>query len=121
MPLARIEIIKGQSQEYKSTLLKSVHDGLVNALSMKEGNCSQRLYELDEFNFVRTPGKTEKFTLIELTIFSGRSPEVKKEVIVEITRLLGERLQIAPYDVVVVIKDQPRENWGFRGIQASEL
>jgi len=121
MPLVKIEIIKGHSEDYKATLFKSIHDALVSALSMQEGNCSQRLYELDECDFMRSPGKTEKFTLIELTIFSGRSTEMKKDVIVEITRSLGERLQIEPADVFIVINEQPRENWGFRGIQASDL
>lgn len=31
MPLVRIEIIKGQSTEYKSALMQTIHDGLVHA------------------------------------------------------------------------------------------
>jgi len=48
MPLVKIEIIKGQSKEYKNTLLQSVHDGLVNALSIHDHDRNQRLYELNE-------------------------------------------------------------------------
>jgi len=121
MPLVRIEIIKGQSKEYKATLLQSVHDGLVNALSIPDDDRNQRLYELDECFYERSPGKTEKFTLIELTLFPGRSTEMKKDTIAEITRLLGERLQIAPPDVFIIINEPPLENWGMRGIQASEM
>lgn len=121
MPLVRIEIIKGQSKEYKTTLLQSVHDGLVHALSIPDDDRNQRLYELDECCFERSPGKTEKFTLIELTFFPGRSTKMKKDAIVEITRLLGERLQIAPPDVLITINEPPLENWGLRGIPASEM
>ena len=121
MPLAKIEIIKGQSDEYKNALFSAVHDGLVNALSIPEDNCTQRLYELDESCFRRKAGKTEKFTLIELTLMPGRNAELKRDAILEITRLLGERLQITPNDVFIVINELPLENWGFRGMQASDL
>lgn len=123
MPLVRIEILKGHSKDYKTTLLQSVHEGLVNALSIPDDDRNQRLYELDDYCFERSPnsGKTEKFTLIELTLFPGRSTKLKKDAISEITRLLGERLQITPPDVFIIINEPPLENWGIRGNQASEM
>jgi 4-oxalocrotonate tautomerase family enzyme len=121
LPLVRIEIIKGQSPEYKKDLLQSVHDGLVSALSIPDHDRNQRLYELDECCYERSPGKTEKFTFIELSLFPGRSAEMKKTAISEITRLLGERLHIPPSDVLIIINEPPLENWGFRGIPASEM
>ena len=121
MPLVRIEIIKGQSKEYKKTLLQSVHDGLVSALSIPDDDRNQRLYELDECCYERSPGKTEKFTFIELTLFPGRSTEMKKMTISEITRFLEERLHISPTDVFIIINEPQLENWGLRGEQASEM
>ena len=123
MPLVRVEILKGHTKEYQTTLLQSIHDGLVNGLSIPDDDRNQRLYELDDYCFERSPnsGKTEKFTLIELTLFPGRSAELKKNTISEITRLLGERLQITPTDVFIVIYEPPLENWGFRGMQGSEM
>ena len=50
-----------------------VQDGLVNALSIPDDDRNQRLYELDECFYERSPGKSVKFTLIELTLFPGRS------------------------------------------------
>ena len=121
MPLVKIEIIKDQSKDYKTTLLQSVHDGLVNALSIPDDDRNQRLYELDECFYERSPGKSEKFTLIELTLFPGRNTKMKKDAISEITRLLGERLQIEPPDVFIIINEPPLENWGMCGGQASEM
>ena len=123
MPLVRIEILKGHSKDYKTTLLQSVHDGLVNGLSIPDDDRNQRLYELDDYCFERSSnsGKTEKFTLIELTLFPGRSAELKKNTITEITRLLRERLQISSSDVFIIINEPPLENWGIRGNQGSEM
>ena len=123
MPLVKIEILKGHPKEYKVKLLQAVHDGLVNGLSIPDDDRNQRLYELDDYCFERSPnsGKTEKFTLIELTILPGRSAEMKKNTIIEITRLLGERLGITSSDVFILINEPPLENWGIRGKQGSEM
>jgi len=121
MPLVRIEILKGHSAEYKKTLLASVHEALENALGIPASDRFQRLYELDEDCFERAPAKTARFTLIELTLFPGRSKEVKGAVIRELVHLLGSRLGIQPEDIFIVMNEPPLDNWGMRGAQASEL
>ena len=121
MPFVKIEIIKGKSSKYKKELLQVVHDALVLALEIEDDDRLQRLYELDAVNFERRKAKTDKFTLIELNLFPGRSKEVKRNVIKEITRLLGERLEIQASDVFIIIHEPPLDNWGFLGEQASEL
>ena len=123
MPQVKIEILKGHSKEYKAALLQAVHDGLVSGLSLSDDNRDQRLYELDADCYERSAnsGKTDKATLIEITMLPGRSVELKKKTITEIARLLGERLEIAPPDVSIIIYDPPLDNWGIKGCQASEL
>ncbi len=46
---------------------------------------------------------------------------MKRDAIKEITRLLGERLEIQPTDVLITINEPTLDNWGVRGEQASEL
>ena len=121
MPLVRIEIINGKSAEYKAALLQTVHEALVQTLSIEDDDRYQRLYELDEDCFERRKAKTDKFTMLELTLFPGRSKELKGDVIREITRLLGENLGIAATDIIIIINEPPLENWGIYGNQASEI
>ena len=117
MPLVKIEIIKGHTDEYKKVFLSTVHDALELALDIPDWDRFQRLYEIEYDFFERSNEKTDKFCIIELTIFPGRSKDVKGKVIAEITRLLGERLRIAPTDIFIVIHDPPLENWGLGGVQ----
>ena len=117
MPLVRIEIIKGHTDEYKKALSSAVHDALALTLGIPDWDCFQRLYEIESEYFDRSDEKTEKFCIIELTIFPGRSKEIKRKIIGEITRLLGERLGIIPSDIFIVINDPPLENWGLGGVQ----
>lgn len=117
MPLIRIEIIKGKDASYKQTLLDAIHDALVNALGIEDWDRFQRLYELDEDCFQRSESKTDRFTMIEITMFPGRTKEQKALVFSEIVRLLSERLGIAATDVFIVLQEPPNENWGLAGIQ----
>jgi len=120
MPLVKIEIQRGHSAEYKSTLLAAVHDALENALQIPEWDRYQRLYELDRECFEHGNSQSDTFCFIELTIYPGRSRELKKAAISEITRLLGECLNIPAADVFITINEPPLDNWGLDGIQASE-
>jgi 4-oxalocrotonate tautomerase family enzyme len=117
MPLVKIEIIKGHTKEYKKIFLNAVHDALELALGIPDWDRFQRIYELESDCFERNSEKTENFCIIELTIFPGRSKEIKGAIIKEITRLLEERLGIAPSDIFIVINDPPLENWGIGGVQ----
>jgi 4-oxalocrotonate tautomerase family enzyme len=121
MPLVKIEIVKGHSMEYKKIFLQTVHDALINSLNIPDDDRFQRLYELEDDNFERNATKTDKFSIIELTLFPGRSKEIKRTVIKEITRLLEERLSISPTDIFIIITEPALDNWGMRGEQASEL
>ena len=117
MPLVRIEIIKGKALEYKKTVLDAVHTALVNAVQIEEWDRFQRLYEIEDELFERSETKTDKFTMIELTMFPGRTKEQKAKVYEEITKELEKRLGISPADVFIVINEPPNENWGLAGKQ----
>ena len=77
MPLVKIEIRKGKSEEYKKSLLEGVHWALVQALKIPDSDRKQRLYELDADNF---ENNTDNAALIEITMFKGRSFAAKKEL-----------------------------------------
>lgn len=120
MPLVRIEIIKGKAPVYKKTLLDAVHTALVNAVHIEDWDRFQRLYEIDNELFERSESKTDKFTMIELTMFPGRTKEQKAKIYEEIVKQLHERLEIEATDVFVIINEPPNENWGLAGKQRAD-
>ena len=117
MPLVRIEIIKGKSNDYKKTMLDAVHTALVNAIQIEDWDRFQRLYEIEDEFFERSERKTDKFTMIEITMFPGRTKEQKSKIFEEIIKELNERLEIQPADVFIVLNEPPNENWGLAGKQ----
>ncbi|MEA4894788.1 MAG: tautomerase family protein [Oscillospiraceae bacterium] len=121
MPFVKIEIVAGKTPEYKKLLLQTVHDALVSGLEIPEDDRLQRLYELPPECFEYRETVTDKITLIELSLFPGRSKDKKTNVITDITRLLGERLSIPAGDIYIIINEPPLENWGLRGQSASDM
>ncbi len=77
MPLVKIEILAGKSAEYIKAILDDVHHALVQSINMPEHDRIQRLYELDAGNFEAYPKKTDNVTIIENTMFKGRSTQPK--------------------------------------------
>ena len=117
MPLIRVDIVKGKSPEYKKILLDSIHEGMMEALGIEDWDRFQRIIEIDKEDFEIPSGKTENFTIIEITMFQGRSKEQKRALIEIITKKLGERLEIIQTDVFIIINEPPNENWGLGGKQ----
>ncbi len=117
MPLIRVDIVKGKSPEYKKILLDCIHEGMMETLGIEDWDRFQRIIEIDKENFEIPSGKTENFTIIEITMFQGRSKEQKRALIEIITKKLGERLEIIPTDVFIIINEPPNENWGLGGKQ----
>lgn len=122
MPLVKIEIIKGRDAHYKTAILDGIHSALVEAFKIPDYDRNQRLYELERENFEFSNTKTEQFTLIEITVFKGRSLEAKKNLYSAIVRNLGKSPGIKGTDIIIVLHEPPLENWGiWGGKPASEV
>ena len=121
MPLIKIEIETGKSKEYKAQLLDIIHQTLVNCIQIPENDRRQRLYELEKENFEKI-GRSADYTIIEITLFKGRSMEAKRKLYKQLTEKLHLQLHIPIMDITIVLNEIPLENWGIRGgYPASEL
>ena len=121
MPQTRISVRRIWSTADKARLIDAVHDALVDTLSIPADDRVLVLDEYDADSFAIPPGRSERYTVIEITLFAGRTVAAKKALYQEIVRNLGA-LGIDPLDTRIVLREEPRENWGIRGGQpASEV
>jgi len=122
MPLVRIEIRAPQTPEYKKAILDGVHAALVQTIQIPDHDRWQRIYELAPENSEVPLNKTEQATLIEITMFEGRSPQAKKALYQAIVENLARDPGISGDDILIVLYEPPLHNWGIRGGQpASEV
>ncbi len=115
MPLVKIEILKGNSKEYKKAILDSIHQSLVESIKIPDYDRFQRLYELDKENFEIPSTKTEKAIIIEITLFQGRSLKAKKDLYKNLVERLAKNPGISGEDITIVLLEPPLENWGIKG------
>lgn len=104
----------------RTQLSDAIHACLVEALELPLDKRFHRFIPLEPEDFIYPPGRSERYTILELSMFEGRAVETKKRLI----RLLFERLQplgIAPEDLELTITETPRHNWGIRGLPGDEL
>ncbi|MFP5239523.1 MAG: tautomerase family protein [Acidobacteriota bacterium] len=120
MPLVAVSVFKGRSPEQKLAILEAVHEALVSAFGIPEPDRNIRLNEYAPGDWLLPPGKTERYTLVEIHAFAGRSAEAKGALFARVVSNLGA-LGVEPSDVFVIVVEQPRENWGIRGGQRADL
>jgi phenylpyruvate tautomerase PptA (4-oxalocrotonate tautomerase family) len=114
MPLIRVEIREGWSSAEKARLLDAIHAATVEALRIPDEDRTQILTEHPADAFEFPPGKGDRFTLIQVTMFAGRSLDAKRRLYQAVVGNLG-RLGVPPSDVLIVLHEVALENWGVRG------
>ena len=120
MPVSRIEVRRTRPAGEVQTLIDAVYEALREALKIPEGDKQIIYTEHKPEHFAVPPGKTLNYTLVEISMFPGRSLAAKRKLYEHIVQRFGE-LGIEPNDVFVVLQEPAMENWGIRGIPASDL
>jgi phenylpyruvate tautomerase PptA (4-oxalocrotonate tautomerase family) len=117
MPSTLISIRRPRLPAERSAIIEAVHAAMVAAIKIPERDRTLRLQTFEAADFNLGADASENYTLVEISLFSGRSNEAKRALYKEIVARLGE-LGIAPTDVKVILHEVPRENWGLRGGQS---
>jgi phenylpyruvate tautomerase PptA (4-oxalocrotonate tautomerase family) len=104
-----------------AAVIDTIQSALREALKIPEWDRTLRLVEHPPSHFAVPPGRGEKFTLVEVTMFSGRSMAAKRALYQAIVRNLAA-LDVPPLDIKITLIETPPENWGLRGgMPASEI
>ena len=72
-------------------------------------------------DFIYPADRSARYTIIEISLFAGRSLETKKALVRTIFERFEKELGIAPQDVEITLQESPKENWGIRGKPGDEL
>ena len=120
MPLVKIEVRKSWPPAQVQAMIEAVYLALREALKVPEGDRQIRFVEHKPEHFHVPPDKTENFTVVEISMFSGRSVGAKRALYQTIVNNLAP-LGLTPSDIFIVLHEIPLENWGIRGVPASEI
>ena len=121
--MAQIKIygLAPQLNPIKAKLSEVIHSCIVDALQFPVDKRAHRFFPMDTSDFYYPLGRTDRYTIIEISMFEGRSVKAKKHLIQLLFARIQKELGITSQDVEVTITETPKHNWGIRGLPGDEL
>jgi len=122
MPLARINLKRGKSPEYRKAVIDGVYRALRETFDVPEGDRFMLVSEHDADGFSYDPhylgmNRSDDLVVIQLTVSNTRGVEQKKALYRRIVERLAENPGIRPDDVLINLVEVAKENWSFgRGL-----
>jgi phenylpyruvate tautomerase PptA (4-oxalocrotonate tautomerase family) len=124
MPLARIDMIKGKTPEFRQGVGDAVYQAMIDVLKAPAGDRFQVITEHDRENFVFDPDflgihRTTGCIFIQLTLVAGRSLEQKRGFYRQVANTLHDRFGVRREDVVINLVPVNVDDWSFGNGEAS--
>jgi phenylpyruvate tautomerase PptA (4-oxalocrotonate tautomerase family) len=121
--MAQIKIfgLRRCTEPVRSILSDAIHGAVIEALAYPPEKRFHRFILLDDADFVYPSDRSERYLIIEVSLFEGRSVEVKKRLIRQLYERVASAAGIAPQDIEITIFETPRHAWGIRGLPGDEI
>jgi 4-oxalocrotonate tautomerase len=118
MPLARIDLARGKSPEYRRALGEVVYDAMIQTLNVPKDDRFQILSEHSDENLTIDPdylgiNRSKDCVLIQVTLNDGRTVAQKQAFYKAVADGLHRRLRLRPQDVFINLVEVKKENWSF--------
>jgi len=121
VPQVKVYALESTLTQTRATLSDTIHSCLVDALAIPQEKRFHRFFPLPPEDFIYPADRTDRYVIIEISLFEGRTPDAKRHLL----RLLASRVSAAlgttPQDIEVTLSETPRANWSIRGVPADEL
>ena len=105
----------------RERLSEVIHACVMEALGFPADKRAHRFFPMDRANMLYPAGRSDAYTIIEITMIEGRTVEARKKLI----RLLFDRVKaqigIDHQDLEICVQESAAHNWGFRGVHGDEI
>jgi 4-oxalocrotonate tautomerase len=118
MPLVRIDLIQGQSSDYRKTIGELVYEAMTEIFDVPENDRFQVITEHPAEGFIFDPTylgiqRSKDCIFIQLTFNQGRTVEQKLRFYKAVADGLHQRLSLRREDVFINLLEVTKENWSF--------
>ena len=118
MPLVRISLREGKTEEYKKALGDGVHRAMVEAIEAPAQYRFQIITEHAAGGLLYDPTylgiqRTENIVMVQITLSTGRKPPQKRKLFKRMAEILAENPGLRPQDLMVSLVEVAWENWSF--------
>ncbi|WP_432524287.1 tautomerase family protein [Kineococcus sp. SYSU DK006] len=105
----------------RTLLSDTVHAAAVDVLDLPATKRFHRFFLMSEEDFPTPEGRSERYTIIEVLMFTGRLVATKKAFYQRLYCDFAEHLGIEAVDLEITVVEAPRHDWGIRGQAGDEL
>lgn len=117
MPLLRVDVIEGRSQDETQALLDALHECVITAFGVPERDRFQILTEHPPGQMVIQDvgldfDRTEQMVVVQMTT-TPRTLASRKLFFRTVAEVLRDRCGISPQDIVVNIVTTSESDWSF--------
>lgn len=118
MPLVRIDLLEGNTAEFKSQLGELVYESMLETIGIPEEDKFVVVNDLKAEELIFSTNylgvdRTEGIVIIQITMNEGRTTEVKKALYKTVADKLNSQLDIRKEDVFINLVEVNKENWSF--------
>jgi 4-oxalocrotonate tautomerase len=118
VPLVRIDLLEGKSEQYRAQVGDILYQTLVDVLNVPEHD---RFQVITEHTKASLPfdleylgiHRSDDCIFFQITLNSGRSTELKQRFYKALADHLHEGVKIRKEDVLINFVEVPKENWSF--------
>ncbi|MFC0397700.1 tautomerase family protein [Paraburkholderia rhizosphaerae] len=118
MPLVRIDLLAGQSSEYRSALADEVYKAMTSTLKVPENDRFMVISEYQPSDFIADPtylgiSRSRDCVIVQITLNAGRDIDMKRTFYKALADGLHTRIGLRREDLFISLVEVAKENWSF--------
>jgi 4-oxalocrotonate tautomerase len=118
MPLVRISLREGKSEEYKKALADGVHRAIVEGADVPIEDRFQIITEHPAGGLIYDPTylgieRSDDIVMVQITLSTGRKLAQKRKLMKRMAEILEENPGLRPPDLMINLVEVAWENWSF--------
>ena len=118
MPLVRISLREGKSEQYRKAVADGVHRAMVEGAGVPEQDRFQIVTEHPASGLIYDPTylgiqRTSDIVMVQITLSTGRKLAQKRQLFKRMAEILAENPGLRPQDLMINLVEVAWENWSF--------
>ena len=118
MPLVRISLLQGKTDDYRKKVGDAVHQAMVESMNVPPLDRFQIITEHAKPAFIYDAqylnnSRTDDLIIVQITLNAGRSTDLKKAFYKRLSELLVQQVKLRPEDLLINLVEVAKENWSF--------
>jgi 4-oxalocrotonate tautomerase len=118
MPLVRISLRQGKSEQYRKAVADGIHQALVEAIEAPAQDRFQIITEHPANALIYDPSylgidRSDDIVIVQITLSTGRKLAQKRKLYQRMAEILAKNAGLRPQNLVISLVEVAWENWSF--------